>query len=42
VSEQLRFVTAAYAITWVVLLFYAGYVTRRLRRVRASDGSAES
>ncbi len=31
-SEAFRFVTAAYAITWLVLLGYAGYVTRKWRR----------
>jgi hypothetical protein len=39
VSEQLRFVTAAYGITWAVLLSYAGYLARRWRRARGDQGA---
>jgi hypothetical protein len=36
VSNEWRFVVAAYAITWAALIAYATYVEVRWRRVRAS------
>ncbi len=37
--DQWDFVIAAYAVTWVVLIGYATYVSRRLGRARrAAEG----
>jgi hypothetical protein len=38
VSNEWRFVLAAYVITWVVLIGYAVYVELRWRRVRQANG----
>jgi CcmD family protein len=39
VSNQWEWVIAAYGITWVVLIAYATYLSRRWRRARhAAEG----
>jgi CcmD family protein len=37
VPNEWSWVTAAYAVTWVVLIGYTTYVGRRLRRARQND-----
>ena len=37
-SDQWDFVIAAFAVTWVVLIGYAAYVSRRLSRARRAAG----
>ena len=41
-SDQWRFVVAAYTITWIVLIGYAAYVELQWRRARKAANGGES
>jgi hypothetical protein len=42
VSNEWRFVVAAYAVTWAVLIGYAAYVEIQGRRVRRATEGGET